>query len=507
MHRFIACGAVFLAAVCSVGCSSVEAPDYDTDPRVVELRASTSEPLDFGVTVGLPVIAAAQEVEGRHATDVDARDLQRMLVELITTEGLFRSAAPASDADGAAQLREGWERLDDLVLQLSVDRADVTYEGVNGWFYPNLFVWFYAWVPSWWIADETYAVSLEVTARLVSVHSGREVFRKTYRPTVAHELDDFDRGWGLFATVLPGSLDSEDWRSVGTMLLPSALHELKVELFRDLRNELPSVVAAPKFQTDMAKTLVLGVGLTQQGSYRVHNLRFAENDARTVAGALQERLGLPDKNVQLVLNAQATGEGIRGAVKDFLAGRSRAGDTLVLYIAGYGTVLPDGRPAVVPYDFDPKRAAATALPLDDLRRLLDASPASTVMVLDVGWDAPAEGRGLRGIEEVERGAADAAAFDALGGPRRLVVFAGGPQDGAFELPQAGHGMLTHYLLEGLAGKADADTDGVVSAVEAAQYAIQGAERQAGLEGHAQTPRMAGAAPGTVLTAGGAGEGR
>ena len=100
--------------------------------------------------------------------------------------------------------------------------------------------------------------------------------------------------------------------------------------------------------------------------------------------------------MQLVLNAQATGEGIRGAVREFLVERSRVGDTLILYVAGYGTVLPDGRPALVPYDFDPKRAAETALPLAELRTMLDASPATAVVVLDVGWSAEAAGRGLLG---------------------------------------------------------------------------------------------------------------
>ena len=482
----------------AAGCSSVAAPSYDTDPRVEKLRAAPVAPIDLAVTVGLPVLPAPPADAARHAAPLDAKALRDALVQVLTAERAFRAVTPSDSADPAVQLQEGWDRRDDLVLQVDVRRADVTYEGTNGWFYPNLFVWFYAWVPAWWIADEVYAGNLEVEVRLASVHSGKVVWRREFPVTVRQDFDDFDRGWGLFATVLPGSLDAEDWRGVAELLLPHVVHELKVGLFESARTELPGVTAAPAFGRDMAKTLYLGVGITAQKSYAVQNVAWAEHDARALGEALRAGLGLPARNLRLLTDAQATKANILQAVREFLVARARPDDTLVCYVGGRGVTLPDGRPAIVPYFFEPRTAAADALPLAELLAALDGAAGRLVLVLDVGWAGDVAGRGVRHVADLEHGEADAAAFERCGGERRLALCAAGPRDGAYELDDRQHSLVVHYLLEGLRGAADADNDRVVTAAEALAFAAGEAARQAGLEGRPQTPRVLGAAPGAVL---------
>ena len=130
MKHILRCVGALCVVVWATGCSSVAVPNYEADPRVVELRTGTSEPLEFGLTVGLPVIASSADEEGRHSTAIDTRDMQRMLVELISTEKLFRTAAPSSTAVGSAQLREGWDRLDDLASRML---ANPTHSR-PGWF-------------------------------------------------------------------------------------------------------------------------------------------------------------------------------------------------------------------------------------------------------------------------------------------------------------------------------------------------------------------------------------
>lgn len=496
---FLHSSAIALVAALAAGCSTVTAPVYDTDPRVEQLRAAPAAPIDLAVTVGLPSLPAAAPADAaRHAAPLDARALRDAVVGVLTAERAFRAVTPSDAAEPAAQLQEGWDRGDDLVLQLDVRRADVTYEGINGWFYPNLLVWFYAWVPAWWIADETYAGNLEVETRLVSVHSGKTVWRREFPVTVRQDLDDFDRGWGLFATVFPGSLDAEDWRGVAELLLPHVVHELKVGLFESARKELPGVAATPAFGRDMAKTLYLGIGVTAQKSYAVQNVAWAEHDARALGDALRAGLGLPERNVRLLADAQATKDNILKAIDEFLVARARPDDTLVCHVGARGVTLADGRPAIVPYFFEPRTAAADALPLADLLAALDRAAGRHVLVLDVGWAGDVAGRGVRHVAEVEHGEAGAEALDRCGSERRLVLCAAGPRDGAYELDERQHSLVTHYLLEGLRGAADADNDRVVTAAEALAFAAGEAARQAGLEGRAQTPRVLGAAPGAVL---------
>ncbi len=491
-------------AALAAGCSNVAPIPFESDPRVTELRAAGGPPVELRVSVALPSVPAVPETTpedaASHPVSLDARDLQGEVVGLLKGEKLFAGVTASPARDRGAALAEAWERRDDLVLELTVGKADASYKGVNGWFYPNLFLWWYALVPSWWVADETYECQLEATARLLSVHSGREVFRREFRIPVERDLDDFDRGWGLFVTLKPGSLDADGWKRVGGLLWPHALHRLKVDLFSSFRLDLPKETEAEPFREALAKTLVLAVGVTQHADYALHNVRCAEPDARAVAEALRKGGDLPEKNVRVLTNAQATGAAIRAEVKDFLAGRARDGDTVVLYVAGYGVVLPGGKPALVPYDFAPSKAESTAIPLEEIGRALPALRSGrALVVLDMGWAAPGEGRGLADVKGLPEAAAlPEGAFGALAGSRRLLLLGAGPGEGAYEIAETGHGLLTHALLEGLSGRADGNEDGQVTADEAAGYAVVQGTRQAGLEGRSQTPRLAGGAPGGVL---------
>ncbi len=494
------------------GCSNVAPIPFGSDPKVAELRAAGGAPVELRVSVALPGVPTVPETTpedaASHPVALDARDLQGEVVTLLKDEKLFTGVTASPARDRGQALAEAWDRRDDLVLELDVAKADASYKGVNGWFYPNLFLWWYALVPAWWVADETYECQLEATARLVSVHSGREVFRREFRIPVERDLDDFDRGWGLFVTLKPGSLDADGWKRVGGLLWPHALHRLKVDLFSSLRTDLPKEATAEPFREALSKTLVLSVGVTQHGDYALHNVRCAEPDARAVAEALQKGGNLPAKNVRVLTNAQATGAALRAEIKDFLAGRARDGDTLVLYVAGYGVILPGGKPALVPYDFVPSKADSTAIPLEEIGRALPALRSGrAILVLDVGWAAPGEGRGLADVKGVPEAPAPAeGAFASLAGARRLLLLGAGPGEGAYEIAETGHGLLTHALLEGLSGKADGNEDGQVTAEEATGYAVVQGTRQAGLEGRSQTPRVAGAAPGGVLSSAGRAKG-
>lgn len=52
---------------------------------------------------------------------------------------------------------------------------------------------------------------------------------------------------------------------------------------------------------------------------------------------------------------------------------------------------------------------------------------------------------------------------------RVLIAAGQADQLAFEDPKLGHGIFTYYLLQGLAGHADVDGDGYVTALELSSY--------------------------------------
>lgn len=91
-----------------------------------------------------------------------------------------------------------------------------------------------------------------------------------------------------------------------------------------------------------AETVAVLVGIN---AYPGGNaLRGCVNDARNMSQVLAQRFGVPASNLQLVLDQQATRDGILGAYSS-AARRLGAGDTLIAFYSGHGTVFPDDRSA------------------------------------------------------------------------------------------------------------------------------------------------------------------
>ena len=79
----------------------------------------------------------------------------------------------------------------------------------------------------------------------------------------------------------------------------------------------------------------------------------------------------------------------------------------------------------------------------------------------------------------------------------MIIAAAGPNEVALETSELGHGVFTYYVLQGLAGEADRDTDGVVTVSELYDYVEQQVDRKARAAGGRQRPLMKGEIEGTL----------
>ena len=86
--------------------------------------------------------------------------------------------------------------------------------------------------------------------------------------------------------------------------------------------------------------LLIGINKYPQLPARFQ-LEGCENDVRLMAKTLQERFQFAPKNVRVLLNEQATAEGIRLAFRQHLIEGSRPGDVALLYYSGHGAQVPD----------------------------------------------------------------------------------------------------------------------------------------------------------------------
>ena len=122
------------------------------------------------------------------------------------------------------------------------------------------------------------------------------------------------------------------------------------------------------------QSFALLVGVSDYLNPNIIPLRFAHEDAILFQQHLQSPRGgsLPDENVQVLINEQATTAGIRTAIDTLLKTLAGPDDTVLVFVASHGTVDPETRQGfIVTYDSDPQDLASTALPMADLQNLVE----------------------------------------------------------------------------------------------------------------------------------------
>jgi hypothetical protein len=196
-------------------------------------------------------------------------------------------------------------------------------------------------------------------------------------------------------------------------------------------------------------------------------LRYAVADARAVGGEL-ERQGF---DVTYLLDGEATGPAILGAIGDDLPQKVSAADRVVIFFAGHGQTrkFEGGSETgfLMPVEASFEKLRQTAIDMGAVKSLADELPAKHVLFLiDACYGGIAGLRGRAANPKV-----DDAYLRAITRDRgRQLITAGGPDEEAHESPEWGHSAFTHVLLKGLRdGLADINSDGIVPASELHQF--------------------------------------
>jgi len=244
--------------------------------------------------------------------------------------------------------------------------------------------------------------------------------------------------------------------------------------------------AAPPPAADWAAGRKFGVvvGVNRYDDAGIGNLRFAVADAAAIHAALtQAENGFNPEQLALLTDdmpqdRQPTRNNILKYLNNFI-GLAGAQDTVLVYFAGHGTT-EDSRLYLMPSDGSASLAAKTGVAFEDVRGMLEISPAKRkVLLLDACHSA--QGRSVR---RMDRSVADQLQFDSEG----MVVLAScGPDEVSHEMEETGHGAFTHFLLEGLSGAADTNGDTLIGAKELSVFAWDRTRLWASNKGLTQNP--------------------
>lgn len=225
--------------------------------------------------------------------------------------------------------------------------------------------------------------------------------------------------------------------------------------------------------------VVIGVSRYKYHDGGLNDLRFADADARAVRDFLRqpEGGGFGADDLLYLENEQATTEGVRAALRNFLR-RAGPSDLVLIYIAGHGAPDPYTPQKLYFLLHDTKVAdmPGTALPMSELQEFLDSSVRAqrVVVFVDACHSAGLSGAKLvtrRGLEQTENNVFNLYAEQLFKESGKAVLTSSDVNEISQESPSwgGGHGIFTWSLLEGLRGEADANSDRLVTAGELFEF--------------------------------------
>lgn len=236
------------------------------------------------------------------------------------------------------------------------------------------------------------------------------------------------------------------------------------------------------------------IGIDHYRDPLIAQLQYAVADAKAFYDFLINNGGVKSSHARLLLNKDATQVNIRRVLGDFLKQKALKEDEVIIYYAGHGTTEPEpgaeGGLAkyLVPWDADPTSLFATGIPMEEIDHIFSRLAARKILLVqDTCFSGGAGGRTF-----LRRGSTRAPTLtdkflqDLAHREGRMILTASDANQLSVESQEVGHGLFTYYLLQGLEGAADLDSDGAITIREMHLYLQRKVHERSGGN---QTPQL------------------
>ena len=232
--------------------------------------------------------------------------------------------------------------------------------------------------------------------------------------------------------------------------------------------------------------LALIVGISEYDRTNAQAI-FADNDAQFFQDYAALKLGIPEKNITTLLNADAGQVDVLLSIRNSLtrAVRQEQSDVYVFF-AGHGLASDDGQNMyLLPHDGAPELLEDTTVSRHRLfTDIAAANPRSVTVFLDTCYSGTTRGPDML---IASRPIAIRAKEQAVPDGFTVMTAAAGDQT-AKPLEEAKHGMFSYFLMKGMEGDADANQDNQITAGELHAYVQQNVIQQSS---GTQTPELQG----------------
>jgi len=213
--------------------------------------------------------------------------------------------------------------------------------------------------------------------------------------------------------------------------------------------------------------VIIGINDYQQWP----KLRYCVNDANAIERVLTTKFGFKKENIRKLVDGEATRQRIMAILGDEFANTNQVQreDRVFFFFAGHGATrtIADNREIgfIIPADADRSNYYSTAISMNSLRDACDLIAAKHIyFVMDSCYSGLALTRGAGAfsqdhsyLEEITRRIS------------RQILTAGGAEQQVADDGPDGHSVFTWAVLQGLAGQADLDGNGFITASELGAY--------------------------------------
>jgi hypothetical protein len=232
--------------------------------------------------------------------------------------------------------------------------------------------------------------------------------------------------------------------------------------------------------------LALIVGVSNYENTKAKAM-YADNDALVFKDYATEKLGISENRIKMLINDGADYGEILLTTKDWLRRASKSNKSdIYIFFAGHGLASDDGKNMyLLPYDGRPRLLDKTALLRDELfKEIQQSNPRSVTVFLDTCYSGTTRGTDML---VASRPIMIKAKEQSI--PNNFTVFSAAAGDQTSKpLEEAKHGMFSYFLMKGMEGDADTNSDNKITAQELHNYVKENVTQQSS---GSQTPELQG----------------
>jgi hypothetical protein len=217
------------------------------------------------------------------------------------------------------------------------------------------------------------------------------------------------------------------------------------------------------------------IGINQYKNTR--NLKYAVNDARAFKDYLKEYVGIPDERIFYLADQDANKSRIESLLGTTIKRKASKDDTVIIFYAGHGAVEPDPsnldgdgfEKYLLPHDADLQDLYSTSISMNDIRTIFTRIRADRlIFIADTCYSGASGGRTMTATK-TRANLSDKFYERIARGKGRVIISSCSANEISKEDDNLQHGVFSYYMLEGLKGRADQDSDGIITVSELFSY--------------------------------------